>query len=85
MDSVILPPELQQFAAAAIAAGRYRDMDALLQAGVSLIQRYEAERAAFVASLEAAEAEADRVGWASLEQVDATMRAAISAAARRRA
>ena len=85
MDKVTLPPELEQFAAEAIAAGRYRDMDELLQAGVSLIQRYEAERAAFVASLEAAEAEADRSGWASLEQVDAAMRAAIGAAARQRA
>jgi antitoxin ParD1/3/4 len=81
MDSVTLPPDLERFASEAIASGRYRDMDELLRSGVSLLQRLEAERSAFVASLQEAEAEADRVGCVSLEQVDASMRAAIRAAA----
>jgi hypothetical protein len=34
-----------------------------------MLQRAEAERAAFIASLEAAEAEADREGWHSLDDV----------------
>src|SRR5947209_12418324 len=54
MDDMTLPPELERFAAEAIAAGRYRDKAALLAAGVDLVRRLEAERAMFVASLEAA-------------------------------
>jgi antitoxin ParD1/3/4 len=85
MNDVTLPPDLARFAADAIAAGRYRDMDELLRSGVSLLQRLEAERSAFVASLQEAEAEADRVGCVSLEQADSSMRAAIRAAANRKA
>jgi antitoxin ParD1/3/4 len=81
MDHVTLPPELERFATEAIAAGRYRDMDELLRTGVGLLQRLEEERRGFVASLQAAEAEADRVGCVSLDQVDAGMRKAIRAAA----
>jgi Arc/MetJ-type ribon-helix-helix transcriptional regulator len=85
MDILNLPPELERFAAEAIAAGRYRDMEELLLSGVSLLRRLEAERSAFVASLQDAEAEADRVGCVSLAQADASMRAAIRAAANRKA
>lgn len=85
MDNVTLPPELERFATEAIAAGRYRDMDELLRTGVGLLQRLEEERRGFVASLQAAEAEADWVGSVSLERVDAGMRQAIRAAAKRSA
>lgn len=74
-------PEVEHFASEAIAAGRFRDMNELLRLGVSLLKRLEAERSAFVASLQ----EADRVGCVSLEQADASMRAAIRAAANRKA
>jgi hypothetical protein len=36
---------------------------------MTLLQRAEAERAAFIASLETAEADADREGWPSLDDV----------------
>lgn len=77
MDTVTAPPELEHFASEAIAAGRFRDMNELLRSGVGLLKRLEAERSAFVASLQ----EADRVGCVSLEQADASVRAAIRAAA----
>jgi len=80
MDTITLPPELVRFAEEAIATGRYRDMDELVRTGVNLLRRLEEERRGFVASLQAAEAEADRVGCVSLEQVDAGMRKAIRAA-----
>src|SRR5690242_10326509 len=48
MNDMTLPPELERFAAEAIAAGRYRDKAGLLAAGVDLIRRLEAERATFV-------------------------------------
>lgn len=85
MDDVTLPPELERFAAEAIAAGRYRDMAHVVRTGVGLVQQLEAERAGFLTALQEAEAEADRVGRVSLEQADAGMRDAIRAAARRSA
>jgi antitoxin ParD1/3/4 len=67
MDDVILPPELERFAAEAIATGRYRDLSEVVAAGVSLLRRQERARTDFIASLEAAEAE--REGWHSLDEV----------------
>ena len=45
------------------------DVTEVVVAGASLLQRQEQARAAFVASLEAAEAEAERDGWHSLDDV----------------
>jgi len=45
---------------------------------VRLLQQEEAELAAFVASLEAARAEADRDGWVSLDEMTAEMDRIIS-------
>ena len=67
MKTVTLPPELERFAREAVAAGRYRDLAEVVAAGVSLLQRMESERAAFVRSLE--EAEADRDRWLTLDEV----------------
>ena len=69
MDGVTLPPELEEFAAEAVASGRYRDREELVVAGVGLLQRQERARTSFVASLEAAEAESEREGWHGLEDV----------------
>jgi Arc/MetJ-type ribon-helix-helix transcriptional regulator len=85
MDDITLPPELERFAAEAIAAGRYRDKAALLAAGVDLVRRLEAERATFVASLEAAEADTEQNGTLSLDDVIADMDRIIEAAQRRSA
>jgi antitoxin ParD1/3/4 len=69
MDTVTLPPELERFAEEAVAAGRFPNLSAVVAAGVSLLQRQEQARADFVASLAAAEAEAEREGWHSLDDV----------------
>ena len=69
MNAVTLPPELERFAEEAVASGRYRDMAELLAAGVSLLQRAEAARAEFIASLEEAEAEGERDGFRTIEEV----------------
>jgi putative addiction module CopG family antidote len=50
MDALRLPAELEHFAAEAIASGRYRDMSEVITAGLSLLRRAEAARAAFNAS-----------------------------------
>lgn len=73
MTTITLTPEQEQFAADAVAQGRYRDVGDVVQAGVSLLQRAEAERAAFIASLEAAEAESERDGFLTAEQVHREM------------
>lgn len=69
MDTVTLPPELEQYAEEAVAAGRFRDVSAVVTAGVSLLRRQEQARAGFIASLEAAETEAEHEGWHDLEDV----------------
>ena len=68
MDKVTLPPELERFA-----AGRYRDVSDVVAAGVSLRQQAEAARAAFNASLEEAEAESERLGFLTVDEVHAEM------------
>ncbi len=82
MDTVTLPPELARFAAEAVAAGRYRDVADVVAAAVSLLQRQEAVRAEFKASLEAAQAESDREGWHTSDDVHAEMAALIDEAGR---
>src|SRR5271166_858043 len=73
MDSVTLPPELERFAAEAVAAGHFRDRGEVVAAGVRLLQQADAEMAEFVSSLAAAKAEADREGWVSLDDMLAEM------------
>ena len=73
MDGVTLPPDLEQFAIEAVAAGRYRDTAEVVRAGVQLLQRTEAEVVAFVASLQTARDEANRDGWVSLDEMLAEM------------
>ena len=84
MDNVTLPPELERFAAEAVAAGRYRDVSEVVRAGVSLLQRAEAEVAEFVVSLEEARAEGERDGFLNAEQVEQRVRAIVEVAAARR-
>jgi putative addiction module CopG family antidote len=73
MTTIILTPDLERFAADAVANGRYRDVGEVVKAGVSLLQRAEAERAIFVASLEAAEIESERDGFVSADEVHREM------------
>ena len=85
MSSVILPPDLESFATGAVASGRYRDMSEVLAAGVRLLQLQEEARAAFVTSLEDAEAESERHGFRTLGDLDAEMTGIIDEARRAKA
>ena len=85
MNVVKLPPELESFAAGAFASGRYRDVAEVLAAGVRLLQRQEEARAAFVTSLEEAEAEGEQLGFCTLEDIDAEMRGIIDEGRRAKA
>ncbi len=82
MDAITLPSELEHFATEAVATGRHRDASDLVAAGLSLLQRREQARAAFAGSLEEAEADSDRDGWHSLDDVLADMDALIAATER---
>lgn len=78
MDDVTLTPELERFATEAVAAGRYRDVAEVVQAGVSLLQRQEAARAELLASVVAAQQEGDRDGYLTGDEVAAKVRATIA-------
>jgi putative addiction module CopG family antidote len=73
MDHLTLPPELERFAAEAVAAGHYRDVSAVVQAGLSLLKKADAEVAEFEASLEEARAKGARDGFLSAEDVHRQM------------
>jgi len=85
MDHVSLPPELEQFAAEAVATGRYRDVSEVVAAGVGLLRRAEAEVAEFVRSLEDAQAEAEREGCRGADDVHREMAAMLDEMAHARA
>jgi putative addiction module CopG family antidote len=69
MNAVTLPPDLERFADDIVAQGRFRDVAEVVRAGMTLLQRAEAERAAFVASLEEARAEGERDGFLTIDEV----------------
>ena len=85
MPNVSLTPELERFAEQAVTSGRYRDVPEVISAAVRLLQRAEAERASLIQSLEQAEAEGERDGFHSMEDVEREMDAIIEAADRRSA
>jgi antitoxin ParD1/3/4 len=69
MNAITLPPDLERFADEAVAAGRYQDIADVVRAGVALLRRMEAERARLLASVLAAEEEADRDGYLSADEM----------------
>ena len=69
MDGVTLPPELERYAADAVADGRYRDRGDVVADALTLLRRRDTARADLLASVRAAEEEADRDGWLSADEV----------------
>ncbi|MGH6993045.1 MAG: type II toxin-antitoxin system ParD family antitoxin [Caulobacteraceae bacterium] len=65
--NVRLGPELERFAKACVEEGRYNNVSEVVRSGLRMLQQAEEQRAAFLASLKSAEAEADRTGSVSLE------------------
>ena len=78
MDNVTLPPELERFAEEAVAAGRYRDVSAVVAAGIRLLQRQDEARAELLASVLAAKEESDQEGYLTGDEVAARARATIA-------
>ncbi|HEV2300208.1 MAG TPA: type II toxin-antitoxin system ParD family antitoxin [Stellaceae bacterium] len=75
--NVHLTPELERFAQSCVESGRYNNVSEVVRSSLRLLQEAEERRAAFVASLDAAREEAARTGLATIDEVEAEMRAAI--------
>lgn len=73
-----LSPELERFAIEAVASGRYHDRTAVIAAGLELLRRQEVARAGLLASVLAAEAEADREGTVGGDEVLARVEARLA-------
>ena len=78
MDGITLPPDLEQFAAEAVASGRFQDVSEVVRTGMELLKQRERARAELLASVLAAQAEGDRDGYLTGDEVAAHVRAAIA-------
>jgi antitoxin ParD1/3/4 len=65
--NVHLTPELERFARAVVAEGRYNNVSEVVRQGLRMLQEAEERRRAFAKSLDDAVAEAERDGWISAE------------------
>ena len=72
-------PELERFAQACVESGRFNNVSEVVRSALRMLQEAEERRAAFVASLEVAREEGLREGLATVEEVEADIRAAIDA------
>jgi antitoxin ParD1/3/4 len=82
MPNVSLTPELERFAETCVRSGRYNSVSEVARAGMRLLQQVEQQRRDFLAMLDAAEAESEKAGFLTVEQVEQELDAVIEAAAR---
>jgi antitoxin ParD1/3/4 len=80
--NVHLTPELERFARSCARDGRYNNVSEVVRSALRLLQEQEERRVAFVASLQAATAEAERDGFVPASAVKANVLQAIDAVAR---
>ncbi len=83
--NVSLPPALEKFARDCVADGRYSNVSEVVRSAMRLLQEYEEQRRQFAQSIEEAQAEADRDGTYTLEEVMAEVDAIIDSARTRAA
>lgn len=84
MNAITLPPDLEQYANDAVAAGRFRDVSEVVRAGISMLQRADSARAALLASVLAAQDEGDRDGYLTADDLMTRVEARLAAGARAR-
>ena len=82
--NVNLTPELERFAQACVESGRFNNVSEVVRSGLRMLQEAEERRAAFLASLETAREEGLQEGFATVEEVEAEVKAAIDAVRKRR-
>jgi len=73
MPNVSLTPELEAFAAACVASGRYANVSEVHRAALRLLRDAEAQRATFTAMLLAAEDEGEQQGFSTVDDVAAEL------------
>jgi antitoxin ParD1/3/4 len=78
--NVHLSPALEKFARDCVAEGRYNNVSEVVRSGLRLLQEYEEQRRHFAQSIEEAQAEADRDGTFTLDEVLAEVDAVIESA-----
>ncbi|HXA23112.1 MAG TPA: type II toxin-antitoxin system ParD family antitoxin [Acetobacteraceae bacterium] len=84
MPNVSLTPELERFAESCVQSGRYNSVSEVTRAALRLLQQVEQQRREFLAILDAAEAEGEREGFLTMEEVMQDLDEAIEAASRPR-
>jgi len=82
--NVNLTPELERFAQACVESGRFNNVSEVVRSGLRMLQEAEERRAAFLASLETAREEGLQEGFATVEEVEVEVKAAIDAVRTRR-
>jgi antitoxin ParD1/3/4 len=85
MPNVSLTPDLERFAEACVQSGRYGSVSEVARAALRLLHEAEARRAALLVSLQEAEAEGEREGFFTADEVAADVRSALGGAATQRA
>lgn len=75
--NVHLTPELERFARECVAAGRYNNVSEVVRSALRLLQDSEERRREFLAMLHEAEAEAERTGTSTIDEVIADVDAII--------
>jgi antitoxin ParD1/3/4 len=71
--NVHLSPELERFARECVAEGRYNNVSEVVRSALRLLQDVEEQRRHLLQQMREAEAEADREGTYTLEEVLAEM------------
>jgi antitoxin ParD1/3/4 len=84
MPNVSLTPELERFAETCVQSGRYNSVSEVTRAGLRLLQQVEQQRREFLAMLDVAEAEGEREGFLTVEEVMQDLDEVIEAASRPR-
>lgn len=78
--NVHLTPALEKFARKCVKSGRYNNVSEVVRSALRLLQDQEKRKQEFMKTLREAEAEADRVGTFTVEQVAAEADRIIAAA-----
>jgi len=71
--NVHLTPELERFAKACVAEGRYNNVSEVVRQGLRMLQDAEERKRQFTAMLREVEAETERLGTVSAEEALAEM------------
>lgn len=71
--NVLLSPEQEEFARALVATGRYSDVSEVISSSLHLLQEQEERRKAFAKMIADAEAEAEKEGTYTIDEVVAEL------------